>query len=94
MAVPSGLTPDFAGRMYCAKGLFGGGGSSAMASAMLMMQMAQQQSAIQNAQGQQLALTSKDQAKMDNETASLSKPGLGRALLSYSPQKTFQTLGG
>lgn len=76
--------------------IFGGrGGSqnSAMQNALLMMQIQQQQQAAQNAQGQQLALLTKAQARADTETASMSKPGLGRALLSYNKRET-QALGG
>jgi len=87
------LRPDFEDRMVCAKSLFGGGGGGSN-NALLMLQMAQQQAAIQNAQGQQLALASKQQASADNETASMSKPGLGRALLAYSNKTNAQTLGG
>lgn len=80
--------------------IFGGGNnnSAAMQNALLQMQvqqqMAQQAQAIQNSQGQQLALLSKSQAKADNESAVLNKPGLGRALLSYNPRDRTQTLGG
>lgn len=73
-------------------GLFGGGGSDNSA---LMWQIAQQQAQLKSEQGTQLALLSKNQAANDNETASLSKPGLGRALLSYSGRdQRAQTLGG
>ena len=74
-------------------GLFGSSGSSQQAQQMAMIQMAQQQQAAQNAQGQQLALIAKSQGQNDNETASLSRPGLGRALLAYQPSQR-KTLGG
>lgn len=73
----------------------GGGGSNSATNVLLMQQMAEQQAALQNAQGRQLALLSKQQAANDNETASLNKPGLGRALLSYNQRRDqAQTLGG
>jgi hypothetical protein len=79
--------------------IFGGGGgnnnqAALMQNALLIQQMQQQQAALQNSQGQQLALLSKSQAKADDETASMNKPGLGRALLSYNPRDRSQTLGG
>jgi hypothetical protein len=80
--------------------IFGGGSnnSSAMQNALLQMQvqqqMAEQAAALRNTQGQQLALLSRSQAQNDNESASLSKPGLGRALLTYSPRDRQQLLGG
>ena len=62
----------------------------------LKQQIAQQQAQQTSDQGMQLASLSKAQASSDNETAGLSKPGLGRALLSYNKDQGggSATLGG
>ncbi len=71
----------------------GGGGSNALSQVLLQQQMQQQQAQATNLQGQQLALLSKTAAQSNAETASLQKPGLGQALLTYR-KSTSGTLGG
>lgn len=73
------------------QGLFGGGDSGAKAA------IAAQQAQIKSDTGQQLRTVSQQQAATDNETASLSKPGLGRAMLTFQNRNTSgpsATLGG
>jgi hypothetical protein len=70
----------------------GGGGGGGNTQALLLAQALQQQQLQQantNAEGQQLALLSKQQAQADNTTASLSKFGLGRAMLTSSKRATL-----
>lgn len=72
--------------------IFGDNGASA-----LKAQIAQQQALQQSDQGTQLASLSKQQAATDNEAATLNKPGLGRAMLSFQKNQTggpAATLGG
>jgi hypothetical protein len=77
--------------------IFGGGGSGSGQQSQLfdMLRQQQEQAALRDAQGRQLALLSKDQAESDNEIAALRKPGLGRALLAYRKDRDgAATLGG
>lgn len=58
-------------------------------------QIQQQQTQIQDEQGQQLRLLSTQQAKSDSETAGMAGPGLGRAMLTYNKNTgSAGTLGG
>lgn len=66
----------------------------ALTQAQSSAQAAQAQEAqAQSDQGQQLALLAKQQATTDNSAASLSAPGIGRAVMGYQ-RRTSGTLGG
>ena len=73
-------------------GIFGKGGGDNSA---LMMALAMEAAQQQQTQGQQLKQISKTQAQADDEAAGLARPGLGRAMLSFSrKEQGAQTLGG
>lgn len=74
-------------------GIFRGGGGGGNNKMLQYMQIAQEQQSMRNMQGQQMASIAKEQASADMETASMRRPGLGRAMLTYS-QRRRETLGG
>jgi hypothetical protein len=72
----------------------GGGGGGNMSALMQAIQMHRAAQIARDAQGRALALVSKQQGEADAETASLRRPGLGRALLAYRKENPAPTLGG
>jgi hypothetical protein len=75
--------------------IFGGGGKSnnQQQSMYDYLRLANEQAAARNAQGQQLRALSQEQGDADAEIASMRKPGLGRALLSYRKPRDERALG-
>lgn len=75
--------------------LFGGGGKGGDQQASLINQLKQmqEQRAISDAQGRQLAVAAQQQAEADLETALTRRKGLGRALLTYRVGSGSQPLG-
>jgi hypothetical protein len=73
--------------------IFGGGKSNNQSSMFDYLRLANEQAAARNAQGQQLRALSQEQADADVEIASMRRPGLGRALLTYRKPREERALG-
>jgi hypothetical protein len=76
-------------------GVFSGGGNKSNSQQQMFdaLRLANEQAAARNAQGQQLRALSQEQGDADAEIASMRRPGLGRALLSYRKPRDERALG-